>query len=307
MAREPPSDGGSESGEGATGDGRLVALYERYVGEPESEQVVYVGFGLFFAGIALGLAGLVLFLYSGVQPTGSDFFWRLRTVALVFALLAMPAAALSIVVLLGVGRRTLAASAAGTLLCVAATAWLTSVYPYQWTSAGNDIRVIASYAVGLVLLAASTGSALVAQYVEEAAPRERDREPVEDETGSVSDEEVAEDIEEAMSDSTLTWGGVEKGTETKRLKFDMPETEGEVDRAEVTASETRASGETVDSAVSDLRTLQGGDRETARSESPDAQVDSLSELRRRQEREDVETGVDTDRGLLARLRRKLFG
>jgi hypothetical protein len=296
------------------GESTLVSLYQEYIGTPETKREVYVGFGLFFAGIALGTVGLVLFLLSGTQAAGSAAFWQLREVALVAALLALPAVGTSVAVLLPVGRRGVAASLAGAVLCVAAVVWLASVYPYEWTATGNDSRVIGTYAVGLVMLAATTGSALVAQYVDRVTPRGTEGTAgttgtpadtvAEDET--VSDEQVAADIDDAMSESTLTWGGVEQEATTKRLEFDMPE-EPEIDRQEIeSATETRSSGGNVDDAVSGLRRLQGGDTETARAESPDDQVDALTEFRSQQSDAELETGTETDHSPLERLREKLF-
>lgn len=302
------TDDRSGDGEASTGEGPLFSIYRRYVGEPESRRDVYAGFGTFFGGIALGLVGLALFLYSGTQPSGSAFFWQLREVALVAVMLGLPAVALSFAVLLPVGQRTMAASLVGAGICVVGAVWLTQVYPYEWTSAGNDISVLSTYAVGIVLLAASTGSSLVAQYVDSVAPREADAPATDDEESgeSVSDDQVAEDIEEAMSDSSLTWGGVEKEPNTKRLKLDMPE-DPAIDEANVeSATETRSSGDDVDDAVSGLRQLQGGEQETGRTESPDDQVDALTEFRERQEDDDIETGVESERGFLAWLREKLF-
>lgn len=317
-----PGDGSDDPGDddASPPEGLLFSIYREYVGEPENTRDIYVGFGAFFGGIALGVVGLLLFLVSGAQPNGSDVFWQYRLAALVFTMLALPAVATSFVVLLPVGRRTLAASLAGAGVCVVGTLWLTQVYPYEWTSAGNDVTVLSTYAVGVVLLAASTGSALVAQYVDSVAiggtagptgaGADADGTAAgEGETGeSVSDDQVASDIEEAMADSKLTWGGVDQQPNTERLKIDMPETPDiDTSNAEV-ATETRSAGDNVDDAVDGLRQLQGGERETARAESPDDQVNALTEFRRQQESdgEDIETGVDTEEGLASRLREKFF-
>lgn len=297
-------------------DGALLSLYRTYFGEPESRRNMYIGFGLFFAGVGLGTVGLALFFYSSTRPAGSELFWLLREVALVFALLALPAVATSIARLLPVGRRTRAVSLAGAGVCVAATAWLTQVYPYAWT-AGNDVRVVSLYAVGLVLLTASTGSALVATYLDRVAPREGDtgeatdvRGEADDASETVSDEQVDEDIADAMSDSNLSWGGVEQQPNTKRLELDMPEPDVDLDTSNAeSATETRSAGDEVDEAVAGLRQLQGGEQETARVESPDDQVAALTEFREQREAEGdetIETGVDSERNLAARLRERLF-
>jgi hypothetical protein len=317
MGTEATSDREDEPGgeDGTERGGPLFSTYRKYVGEPESTREVYVGFGAFFAGIALGVVGLVLFLYSGTQTTGSDVFWQLREAALVFVMLALPAVAMSVAVLLPVGQRTTAASLAGSVICVAAAIWLTLVYPYDWTDAGNDVLVLSTYAIGVVILAASTGSALVAQYLDRLAPDETKRvteveiDAQAAESGeSVSEAEVAEDIEDAMSESTLTWGGVEQKPTTKRLKLDMPETDPDVDRADVeSATETRSASDDVDDAVDGLRQLQGSEQKTARAESPDDQVDALTEFReQQQDDEEIETGVDESEGTLDRLRERLF-
>jgi hypothetical protein len=315
MSSESAPDPAPESGaDSSVVEQTLMSLYREYVGKPDSERDVYAGFGLFFGGIALGAVGLVLFLYSGVQTPGSDFFWQLREIALVFAMLALPAVGLSIAVLLPVGRRTLAASLLGAGICVVGVVWLTQVYPYQWTGAGNDTTVLSVYAIGTVLLAASTGSALVAQYVDNVAPVENGEATGPEATATtasegetVSDEQVDEDIEAAMSDSTLTWGGVDQSPTTKRLELDMPE-ETEIDTQDIeSATETRSSGDSVDDAVSGLQNLQGGETEKARADSPDDQVDALTEFRRQQDADDgLETGVGDDSGALDRLREKLF-
>jgi len=310
----PGQEDGSGEDDATERGGPLVSMYRRYIGEPESRQVVYAGFGLFFAGVALGVAALVLFLLSGAQTTESDSWWQLREAALVFVMLALPAVALSVSVLLPVGRRTTAASLGGVAICLVATGWLTQVYPYDWTTAGNDVLVLSGYAVGVVVLAASTGSALVAQYLDRVGPGEVTRVteveidgPPRDDGESVSDEEVAADIEEAMSDSTLTWGGVEQQSNTKRLNLDMPDTDADLDDQNIEpATETRSSGESVDNAVDGLRQLQGEEEETARAQSPDDQVDALTAFRDQQAEDELETGVEADRGRLKRLREKLF-
>lgn len=310
---DPDEEAGTER------SGPLFSIYRRYVGEPQSSREVYLGFGLFFAGVGLGVAALVLFLISGTQPAGSDSFFQFREAALVFVLLALPAVAMSVSVLLPVGRWTTAASLGGSLVCVAATGWLVQVYPYSWTSAGNDVAVLSLYAVGVVVLAAATGSALVAQYLDRLAPATAttttggadDPDTDTQSTGdgeAISDEAVAADIEDAMADSTLTWGGVEQQPNTKRLNLEMPDTDTDTESIDAeSATETRSASDNVDDAVDSLRRLQGGEQETARVQSPDDQVDALTQFRAQQtDDEEIETGVDAETGLLDRLRERIF-
>lgn len=296
------------------GSDRLLDLYRGYIGQPESQQDVYIGFGLFFAGIALGVVGLTTFLYSGTLATGSETFWQFREIALVTAVLGLPAVALSIVVLLPVGQKTLVTGLLGAGICLAATVWLTTVYPFEWTEAGNDVSVISTYAVGIVVLAASTGSALVAEYVNRTASSRPSsqldslQEASTSDEQTVTDDEVEQDIEEVMEDSSLTWGGVDQQPTTKRLELDMPETDEEIDQSQfekLSATETRAAGDDVNNAVDGLRQLQGSDTETARAESPDKQVTALTEFRNKRD-EELQTGVDTDESLITRVREKLL-
>lgn len=288
----------------------LVATYRRYVQSDVSRREIYSGFGLFFAGVTFGVAAFVVFLYSGTYPTGSEPYWYIREVAIVAGSLMVPAIAVSVVVLLPVGRRTRTVSAVGTVIILVSIVWFTQVYPWQWSSA-NDMSVISLYAVGVALLVGATGAALVAQYVDRVTeqPSEGSEAGAHDSSeDAVSDEDVRADIDDAMADSSLTWGGVETEPTTKRLKFDMPDAAevGNVDETVDAATETRSAGGSVDDAVDGLRKLQGGEDATARTESPDEQVSALAAMRERQQTDDdVETGVERP-GLLARLRRQLF-
>ncbi len=273
----------------------LLALYRRYVGEPVRERDVYVGFALFFGGIALGVVGLVVFLYSAGLEPGRDFFWQLREVALAAAFLGLPAFILSVIVLLPVGRRASAAAAGGAGVCLLAVGTFVAVYPEQWNvRAGADYSAqgVALYAAGLAVLAGATGAALVAQYLERArttadadaegaaggrpggsaAKRRRD--------ADVSDAQVRRDIEESMAAAELSWGGVRK-RETRRLKIKTPDIGETGDgplRFERSTAKTARSAST-DDAVAGLRKLQGGERKRAAGDGTDDQLEALQRLR----------------------------
>jgi hypothetical protein len=315
-------DGSTDGGSGLRPT--LLSAYREYVGTPDEEREVYAGFGLFFAGAALGLVGFALFLFSGTQTPETSAFWTLREISLVTGLLGLPAMVVSIVVLLPVGRRTRVAAGLGTALCVVALGVLVATYPYDWTTASGvsgSVLTITIYAAGLVALSAATGSALIAQYLDRAAAASTAGTAADGETGegdgeeTIDDETVREDIEAAMDDSTLSWGGVEQNLETKRLELNTGDEELEVDPSmrEATDEMTRRSeSDSVDDAVSQLRGLQGGESDTASGSSTDDQVAALTEFREEKaaEAEDepgVETGVEEDRGLLARLRAWLSG
>ncbi|MFB6168333.1 MAG: permease [Haloferacaceae archaeon] len=281
----------------------LFDWYVRYVGEPTDERDVYAGFGLFFGGIALGLVGVAVFLL-GAAVSGATPSFALREIAVVLAAGGLPAALAGAVVLLPGDDRTTYAAVAGTAVCLLAVAVFVWAYPYQWNVArppDHSALGVGVYAVGLVLTAAATGAALVGHQIERVAllAEQDGSESGPDATGpgdgaSVSDEDVRRDIDEAMADAELTWGGVEK-TETTRLEFDTDVAEVETNADRVDASETRAEGSNVDDAVSNLRQLQGRGENTASSESTvDDQTAALTELKRKQRAEAAATGDDPD-------------
>lgn len=277
----------------------LFDWYARYVGEPTDERDVYAGFGLFFGGIALGLVGVAVFLLgAAVSGTGPAF--ALREIAVVLAAGGLPVALVGAVVLLPGDDRTTYAAVAGTAVCLLAVAVFVAAYPYQWNVArtpDHSALGVGIYAVGLVLTAAATGAALVGHQVERVAllaERGGDGsggEATADE-GAVSDEDVRRDIDEAMANAELTWGGVERA-ETTRLEFNTDIEEVETNANRVSASETRAEGGNVDDAVSSLRQLQGRSENTASSDSTvDDQTAALTELKQKQRAEAAATADD---------------
>lgn len=277
----------------------LFDWYDRYVGEPTDERDIYAGFGLFFGGIALGLVGVVVFLL-GAAVSGASPAFALREIAVVLAAGGLPAALAGAVVLLPGDDRTTYAAVAGTVVCLLAVAIFVAAYPYQWNVArapDHSALGVGVYSVGLVLTAAATGAALVGHQVERIALlAERGEgsgeEATEDE--SVSDEDVRRDIDEAMADADLTWGGVER-TETTRLEFDTDVAEVESNADRVSASETRAAGANVDDAVSNLQQLQGRSENTASSESTvDDQTAALTELKQKRRAEAAATADDEE-------------
>jgi hypothetical protein len=293
----------------------LFDWYDRYVGEPTDERDVYAGFGLFFGGIALGLVGVVVFLL-GAAVSGASPAFALREIAVVLAAGGLPAALVGAVVLLPGDDRTTYAAVAGTAVCLLAVAVFVWAYPYQWNVAqtpDHSALGVGVYSVGLVLTAAATGAALVGHQVERVAllaeqgGEAGDTEASADE--SVSDEDVRRDIDEAMANAELTWGGVER-TETTRLEFntDVEGVETNADRVE--ASETRAEGADVDDAVSNLQQLQGRSENTASStETVDDQTAALTELKQKRRAEATATAddggsgrADGDGGVVDRLK-----
>lgn len=275
-------------------DGYLFDLYRRYIGEPEGRTDVYVGFGLFLGGIGLAVVALLLFLWSATLEARTAAYFAWVGPAYAIAMLSVPLTLLGVVVLLPSDRRTFYISVAGVAVTIAAVVVFLSVYPDDWLY-GDDytVEVVAIYAVGLTGVAASTGAALIAHYLDMARTvDELERElPDEDTEESYSDEQIERDIEEAMADVELSWGGVEKNDNT-RLNFSDHEFDDvEVDTSAGTTT-TRSSG--VDDQVAGLRGLKSGETKTTTSGSTvDAETAKLTELRKQRQADDDQS-QDTD-------------
>jgi hypothetical protein len=273
----------------------LFEWYERYVGQQGEGTEVYLGFGLFFSGIALGVLGVVLFLWSATV-TSQSFHYTLREIAAAAGAFGLPALLLGVAVLLPVRRRTVAAALLGTGVCAAAVVWFAAAYPRSWNvDAARDVsaEVVSVYMVGLVAVIGATGAALVGHRVERAGEAAGGAAAGEAAAGGgdagtdagdgVSDEDVRRDIDEAMADAELSWGGVRR-TETKRLTIDTGDDGDDVERSGLdpsSATETREGGG-VDDAVSGLRQLQGREEQTDSGSGTDDQTAALRELRERQ-------------------------
>jgi uncharacterized protein YbjQ (UPF0145 family) len=296
----------------------LLRLYRQYVGPPEAERTVYGGFGLFFGGIALALVGIVLFLGSATVPPDDLFRYTLREVAGAAGAVGLPALLLGVTVLLPVDRKALYAAAIGTAICLVGVGLFSAAYPYAWNVVGADRsgEVVALYAVGIVVVIGSTGAALVGHHIHRAAGPSADgtaasSEPSgspsaasTDASATVTDEQVRRDIDEAMADSDLSWGGVEK-TKTKRLTLTTPDVD-DIDAtnvADVEATTVRSAGRNVDDAVDAMRGLRGGETTQSRStQTTDDQTAALQALREQQAADDLAAGDD---GMVDRLRNLL--
>ena len=306
-------------------ENRLLEYYRRYVGDPDRTIDVYAGFGLFFAGIGLGLVGVAIFFYSATLPPEALSTYSVREVAAVAAAVGLPALLLGVVVLLPVDRRMLYLAGVGAAITLVAVGLFTWAYPYNWnvpTATDYSAQVVAVYTVGLVAVIAATGGALVAHRVERAtgvaggagagatgggsaasgAGGEGAGDAGDGET--ISEAEVRADIERELEDAELTWGGVER-SETRRLELDTSAVDDvDVDREKLagSATETRTTSGTVNDAVSELKGLQGGEKKTASGEGTDDQAAKLRELREQQRQEaeaedEEESVVDRIKGL----------
>nr|WP_245902816.1 permease [Salinigranum rubrum] len=251
----------------------------------------------------------MVFLASATVPPDDLFRYTLRELAGAAGAVGLPALLLGVTVLLPVDRKALYAAAAGTAVCLVGVGLFSASYPYAWNVVGSDRsgQVVAVYALGIVVVIGATGAALVGHHVHRASKTERivEREVVESGGESVAetvtDEQVRRDIDEAMADSELSWGGVDK-MKTKRLKLNTDAFD-DIDSsnvAEVEAKTVRSSGRNVDDAVNAMKGLRGGETKEERStQTTDDQTAALRALREKQAAEEIATDGE---GVVDRLR-----
>ncbi|WP_200840194.1 permease [Halorubrum sp. JWXQ-INN 858] len=304
----------------------FMAYYRRYIGDPDRTVDVYAGFGLFFVGLGLGVAGVAAFLYSATLPSNSGSMYAVREVAVVAAAVGLPALLLGVVVLLPVDVRMVYLGGVGGLVCVAAVGLFVWAYPNQWNVVNPpdySAQGVAVYSVGLASVIGATGAALVAHRVERVtgiagglagtagaagggavgAGAEGAGDGTDAGDEAVTDEQVRADIERELGDAELTWGGVER-SENRRLELNtsaIDDVEIDRERLDGSATETRTTDASVDDAVTQLKGLQGGDVETASGEGTDDQATALRELRRQQRAE--EQAKADDESVVDRIRR----
>ena len=294
-------------------DGRLVRLYREYVGDPEEAVDIYAGFALFFGGIAIGFAGVVLFLVSDAITADEMGLYAVRQVAAVAGAVGLPALLSGVVVLLPVDRRALYLTAAGSVVCLGAIGLFVWAYPYHWNVSGSpDYSATGAgiYSLGLAGVVAATGAALVAHSVQRAAPdvaptgaaAESSTAEVADDGETVTDEQVRADIDRELGDAELSWGGIER-TETRRLELNTGAEDIDGRGFDVDSAKTaRSSSDAVEDAVSGLRRLQGGEKQTASGSGTDDQASALRDLKKQRQRQEANSEPD---GLLDRIKDRL--
>ncbi len=287
-------------------DNVLFELYRQYIGEPDDQTDVYLGFGLFFGGIALAAFGLVFFLVAYLFGHGSDVFWLFREIAFGMGMLSVPTLLLGVLVLLPVDERAIYAGLVGTVITVVSVAGFVYLYPYEFNVEGAQYtaHVVLGYAIGMSLVLVSTGAALVAHQIERAKPSPADIEPMDEPEPeeSYTDEEIRQDIEAAMEDVDITWGGVERH-EGQSLQLDIDD-EYDLSGMNVEAERITSTAST-DTQVQGLKALKGGETKTDTSESTvDDQTTKLNELRQRRkdEQETASSAAESEAGLLERIK-----
>lgn len=292
-----------------TDDGRLFEWYRTYIGEPDREIDVYLGFVLFFGGIGFGIAAFVIGAagqLTGASGESADFIYR--EAALAVGMLALPTTMTSVVVLLPVSRRAVYGAVAGSSLSLVGVGLFIWAYPYSWARPPGptySVQVLFVYGVGLAAVLAATGGALVAYHIDRTKTN-IDAVATDDDTDEeISDEEIEADIESAMEDVELNWGGVER-TDGADLNIQPSEVEGEMDVQGLDVEPERVTRSGIDEQVEGLSMVKGDQKKTDRSSSSvDDQTNKLAELRAQKrdeaQNEDEETVVGSLRDRLSAL------
>jgi hypothetical protein len=292
----------------------LHSLYRRYVGPVRDSRDLYAGFGIFFTGVGLVVVSIAAFLWSTTLPPSGTFKFVVRELAVTAGACGLPLVLFGITVLLPVSRRIDAASAVGVLACVVAAVRFTQIYPQAWYTYSST--VVGVYALGAVIVVATAGTALSGYHVERATVRTETELSGEAETGEsgsksestatesteITDEQVRRDIEDAMEDAEINWGGVERDSgQTLTLTDSSLDDADGIGLDNASANESR--GGSVDDAVAGLQGLRGGQRKTATSESDTSeQANALAELRAKQREREEQEQEDTSGGVIDSLR-----
>jgi uncharacterized protein YegP (UPF0339 family) len=122
-------------------EGKLIELYHRYVGEPESKRDVY-GYWVFLLGSLMGIGGVFIAIVGEALFTGSEVF-TFRRPAIMLASMGLSVGLLGILILLPVRRRALLSSIAGLLLTVGSVVMFAQVYPNNWNPEGGSDPIMA--------------------------------------------------------------------------------------------------------------------------------------------------------------------
>ncbi len=277
---------------------RLVELYRSYIGEPDRRTDVYLGFALFFGGLGLGLVGLFLFIIERAFLDGL-VFW-IREIAFAMGAIGLPLILVAVVVLLPADRRSMYVAGGGLAIVIAAIAFFVAVYPSNWNHGTPDYSLhgVTVYAVGLISILAATGSALVGYHIERvggAGASAGAGEPANEGGATATDSadpemteaQVQQDIDEAMSGTEISWGGIEQ-VETERLQI-TPDDELEGKSLDQSSAKVHRSS-SIDDQLSALQGLKGGEQRTDSGSGVDDQAAALKELREQQKKKEEGAG-----------------
>jgi len=129
---------------------KLVELYHRYVGEPESKRDVY-GYWLFLLGSVAGMAGVTVFQVEQLLFAG-DF--QVREWAIALAAVGLTLTMFGVVVLLPVRQRGMQVSVVGVVVAALGIGGFVWAHPRAWdVQPDYSAPIIAAYSLGLAVIA----------------------------------------------------------------------------------------------------------------------------------------------------------
>ncbi len=130
----------------------LAEAYERRVGEVADPRRLYLGVGLFFAGVALTAAGIVVATTDVLSALGVDRMAAWRRAG-VLGGIGVPATIAGVFTVLPSSRRIKAAATIGASVSVLGVALFWHAYPTHWAGYGQDLT---GYVVGVYFLGTAT-------------------------------------------------------------------------------------------------------------------------------------------------------
>ncbi|WEL22841.1 YegP family protein [Halorhabdus sp. BNX81] len=132
-------------------DQKLVELYHRYIGEPESKRDIY-GYWLLLLGSLTGLLGVFVFQIEQHFFAGN---FEIREIAIVLSAIGLALGLFAVVVLLPVRRRGMQASILGLAIAFLSIIAFTQIYPGAWTvGPAYSAELIAVYTLGIGIIVA---------------------------------------------------------------------------------------------------------------------------------------------------------
>ncbi|WP_135826562.1 DUF7139 domain-containing protein [Halorussus ruber] len=132
----------------------LAEAYEENVGEVGNVRRLYLGVGLFVAGVLLVVLGIFMST-TGIHAAFGLKYWQGREIAGVLAGLGVPAVFVGIFSVLPASQRVRAAAAIGAGIAVLGVALFTNAYPYHWAGVGEGpdftFQVVVVYFLGVLV------------------------------------------------------------------------------------------------------------------------------------------------------------
>lgn len=267
---------------------RLEAWHSRLLGPEARRGHLYPGFYMLLGGVALGLSGLGLFLYSSSLPTPELYPWR--EVAVSLAALSAPLVFLGISFALPGRLAVRAVSLLGGAVSAAMIGAFVVHYPHNFNVPGtvnvDHAPLDASiYLAGIALLIASILVQLISYYVRRQQGESGDGEDWAGTDYDVPDWLIEKDIDDAMRLYPARWGdGAGSAVKSISINVDDALEPGSQVFGDGVAKEASVSVPDMDKSTRRLHGMNA-DEVDLNSQEADSNVDRLLELRQMQKKD----------------------